>query len=273
MCPYLYDPGVILLRAAMYVIILTVLLVLGFLFQNTAFGDLSVGAFLALVLPAGLAIRASRVNMRLCWYSLRYRKRVIRISAAYLFCIKIDGKYLLVRGSRFPHYQPVGGVFKLSTQGQSFLSSIGALDDDLVDIDAQSKSDLRVRLLGRHLSKFYTWFDGRHGREDSPWREFYEELVVTSILPGEIFPYIFHDYRGRVVDRIRFSPQANSLEVLIADIYELLPNGEQEQALRRSFSSNREDFGWFTRNAIERRGALPGATSATPIAEHAQKIL
>ncbi|MFJ7493114.1 hypothetical protein ACIQZB_18050 [Streptomyces sp. NPDC097727] len=249
------------------------LLVLGFSFQNTTFGDLSVGAFLALAVPTGLAVYASRTNMRLYWYSLRYRKRTIRISAAYLFRIKLDGKYLLVRGSRFPHYQPVGGVFKFSDQGQNFLASIGALDDDLVAIDERSKSDLRIRILGMHLSKFYAWFDDRRGREDSPWREFYEELVVTSVLPSEKFPYILHDYQGRIVDRIRFSPRASSLEVLITDVYELLPNSEQEQALRNTFSSNDEAFGWFTRDAIERRGALPGATSATPIAEHAQKIL
>lgn len=249
------------------------LLVLGFSFQNTTFGDLSVGAFLALAVPTGLAIHGSRVKMRLYWYSLRYRNRIIRISAAYLFRIKLDGKYLLVRGSRFPHYQPVGGVFKFSAQGQSFLASINALDDDLVAIDEKSKSDLRIRLLGKHLSKFYAWFDDRRGREDSPWREFYEELVLTSVLPNESFPYIFHDYQGRIVDQIRYSPRADSLEVLIADVYELIPNSEQEQALMNTFSSNREDFGWFTRDAIERRGALPGATSATPIAEHAQKIL
>nr|WP_240982582.1 hypothetical protein [Streptomyces sp. S3(2020)] len=261
------------MRAVLYISISIALLALGFTSQNTTLGDLSIGAFLALTVPTGLAIHASRVHMRLYWYSLRYGRRTVRISAAYLFRIKVDGKYLLVRGSRFPHYQPVGGVFKFSAQGQGFLASIGALDDDLVAIDEKSKADLRIRLLGSHLSKFYSWFDDRRGREDSPWREFYEELVVTSVLPRETFPYIFHDYQGRIVDKIRYSSRADSLEVLIADVYELLPNIEQEQALRNTFASNSEDFGWFTRNAIERRGALPGATSATPIAEHAQKIL
>ncbi|MFH9062544.1 hypothetical protein ACH4GM_15170 [Streptomyces coeruleorubidus] len=252
---------------------MVILLALGFSFQNTTFGDLSVGAFLALAVPAGLSIYASRVNMRLYWYSLRYRNHTVRISAAYLFRIKVDGKYLLVRGSRFPHYQPVGGVFKFSRHGQSFLASIGALDDDLVAIDAKSKSDLRIRILGRHLPKFYAWFDDRRGREDSPWREFHEELIVTSVLPREKFPYIFHDYQGRIVDQIRYSPHASSLEVLIADIYELLPTSEQEQALRDTLSSNIADIEWFTRDAIERHGALPGATSGTPIAEHSKKIL
>ncbi|MFJ3188545.1 SMODS-associated NUDIX domain-containing protein [Streptomyces halstedii] len=246
---------------------------MGFSFQNTTLGDLSVGAFLALTVPTALAINASRVHLRLYWYSLRYRHRTIRISAAYLFRIKLDDKYLLVKGTRFPHYQPAGGVFKFSPQGQAFLMSIDAQDDELVAIDDRSRSDLRIRIPARNLLKFYSWFDGRQGREDSPWREFHEELIVTSVLPADTFPYIFHDYHGRVVDPIRFSPQADSLEILMADIYELLPTREQEEALRRTLSSDRQDFSWFTRHAIERRGVMPGVTSNTPIADHAQKIL
>lgn len=262
-----------MLRAALYLAASVTLLTLGFSFQNTTLGDLSVGAFLALTVPTGIAISSSRTHARLYWYSLRYRNQTIRISAAYLFRIKLDDKYLLVRGSRFPHYQPAGGVFKFSSEGQHFLASIDAQDDDLIAIDDASRSDLRIRIPGRNLLKFYAWFDGRRGREDSPWREFHEELILTSVIPGSVFPYIFHDYHGRIVDPIRYSAHASSLEIIISDIYELLPNGEQEEALRETFSSIREDFGWFTRNAIERRGVLPGVTASTPIAEHAQKIL
>nr|WP_241158244.1 hypothetical protein [Adlercreutzia sp. ZJ138] len=35
------------------------------------------------------------------------------MSAAYLFRIKVGGKYLLIRGNRIKdQYQPVGGVYK-----------------------------------------------------------------------------------------------------------------------------------------------------------------
>ena len=37
----------------------------------------------------------------------------IRVSISYLFQIKVDGKYLLVKGNRIDQYQPVGGVFKM----------------------------------------------------------------------------------------------------------------------------------------------------------------
>jgi hypothetical protein len=250
-----------------------VLLALGFSFQNTTMGDIATGGFLALVTPAALAVNDEKVAIRMRWYSARYGRDMVRISAAYLFRIKIDGKYLLVKGARFPHYQPVGGVFKVSPTGRAFLVGIGAQDDDLIPIDQASEADLRIRVKGVHLSKFYRWFDGRTGREDAPWREFQEELIATSILPRGEFPYILHEYQGRVVDKIRFSPYANSREIIIADIYELLPTREQEDALRLTLSSQRDRFGWFTSEEIRRRGVLPGAPNVVPIAEHAQKIV
>ncbi|MEV6479374.1 hypothetical protein [Streptomyces sp. NPDC051576] len=262
-----------MLRAVVYIIAAATLLGLGFSFQNTTIGDISTGGFLALVVPAALAANASRVEIRMRWYSLRYRTQEVRVSAAYLFRIKIDGKYLLVKGSRFPHYQPVGGVFKVSPKGQAFLSGIDVQDDDLIPIDQTSEADLRIRLRGANLSKFYAWFDNRTGREDSPWREFHEELLATSILPPAPFPYIFHEYQGRIVDKIRFSPHADSQEVIIAEIYELLPTGEQDAALRSTFGVQQDGFGWFSSDAIKRRGVLPGVPNVTPIAEHARKIL
>lgn len=36
----------------------------------------------------------------------------IRISVAYLYKIKIDGSYLLTKGSKIDQYQPIGGVYK-----------------------------------------------------------------------------------------------------------------------------------------------------------------
>lgn len=262
-----------MLRVISYLTSSVVLLVLGFLFQNTTIGDLATGGFLALVFPIAISINDEKVMIRMRWYAIRHRGKMVRISAAYLFRIKIDGKYLLVKGSRFPHYQPVGGVFKVSPKGQSFLAGIGAQDDDLIPIDETSEADLRIRVRGAHLSKFYSWFDSRSGREDAPWREFQEELISTSIIPATPFPYIFHEYQGRTVDKIRFSPYADAHEIMMADIYELLPTRDQEDALRATLAGARSEFGWFTVEEIKRRGVLPGTPNVVPIAEHTQKII
>lgn len=250
-----------------------ILLILGFSFQNSTIGDIATGGFLALIAPAAIAVNGEKVAIRIRWYSVRHRSKMVRISAAYLFRIKIDGKYLLVKGSRFPHYQPVGGVFKVSPKGQSFLATIAAQDDDLIPIDQTSEADLRIRVRGANLSRFYSWFEGRSGREDAPWREFQEELISTSIIPSNSFPYIFHEYQGRVVDKIRFSPYADSFEIIMADIYELLPTREQEDALRSTQTATQDEFGWFSSEEIRRRGVLPGTPNVVPIAEHAQNIV
>jgi hypothetical protein len=246
---------------------------MGFSFQNSTIGDLATGGFLTLIAPAAITINGEKVAIRMRWYTIRHRNKMVRISAAYLFQIKIDGKYLLVKGSRFPHYQPVGGVFKVSPKGQQFLERIEAQDDDLIPIDQTSEADLRIRVKGSNLSRFYNWFESRSGREDAPWREFQEELISTSILPSGPFPYVFHEYRGRIVDKMRFSPYANSHEIIMADIYELLPTREQEDALRSIVMAAGDQFGWFSSEEIKRRGVLPGTPNVVPIAEHAQKII
>ncbi|MFI2301026.1 hypothetical protein ACH5AL_19550 [Actinacidiphila glaucinigra] len=261
-------------RLIAYLLSSCALFIGGFLFPNSTLGDLFTGGFLTLAPLSLAAVIANRVQIRLFWYSLRYPSRNIRISAAYLFRIKLDGRYMLVKGSRFPHFQPVGGVFKVSPQGQAFLSSIGAQDDDLVPLDHKSNADIRIRIRGRQLSRFYGWYDSRAGREDSPWREFHEELVATGHLDTDTFPYVFHDYLGRIVDRIRFSAHADSLEILIADIYDLLPTAEQEQELRRTMSVGAyADLRWFDEQTIRRKGAVPGTVQEIAIADHAEKIL
>ncbi|MFF5639003.1 hypothetical protein [Streptomyces sp. NPDC012825] len=213
-------------------------------------------------------------NIRHLWYSLRYRKRSIRVSTSYLFKICLDGKYLLIRGSRYrTQFQPVGGVHKVSPQGNATLSAMGVTDDDLIPLDAVSYGDLRVRVPGKKIFQFFKWFDSRQGREDSPWREFQEELLSTGILPQEKFPHIMHNYLKREVDPIRYSEWAESLEILVADVYELVPNQEQEEAFRQLATAEHPDIAWVTSQQIRRRGAVAGQPQTIEISSHSQRIL
>ncbi|WP_347239814.1 hypothetical protein [Streptomyces lydicus] len=229
----------------------------------------SVGMFIPLLDEIG----KNRQQLRHIWYSARYRNRTIRVSTAYLFRVKLDDKYLLIRGKRFPQFQPVGGVHKLSPQGSSKLSSMGVASDDLIPLDPASTGDLRVRVPGGKIAQFFNWFDSREGREDSPWREFQEELVATGILTPANFPHILHNYVRRDVDKIRYSPYADSLEILVADIYELVPNGDQERELRLLLNSGHRDLVWASAQQIQRRGATPGQPHQVEIAAHAQRVL
>src|ERR1022692_507941 len=194
--------------------------------------------------------------LRPAWYSLRYFKLRIRISASYLFRIKLDGGYLLVRGHRWPQYQPVGGVYKVSAGAKEKLDEMGALDDDLVPVDTISRNDRRIRIPGRNLVSFLRWFESGHSRETSPWREFYEELVEPGHVPLSDFPYIFADFIRRDIRPIRFSAYAQSMELLIADIYELRPTQEQIDALQRLRGQGNPDVVWATENQIRRLGTI-----------------
>jgi hypothetical protein len=82
-----------------------------------------------------------------------------------------------------------------------------------------------------------------------------------------------HNYIRRDVDKIRYSSYADSFEILVADIYELVPNRDQEDALRRLASVGHPDIKWVTAQQIRRRGAIPGQQQTIEIAAHAQRLL
>lgn len=209
-------------------------------------------------------------GLRIAWYSLRTWRGRVRISASYLYRIHVDNEYLLVKGQRFDHYQPVGGVYKTHRSSSGKRSELGILDDDLLVPDAVSEGDLRVRVPGRKLIPFVKWFEGGHGRETDGWREFYEELIATGILPGDPFRCIRYDYIGRQYKRLRYSPWAKSQELLIADILELIPTDTQLSALRQLRERADPRVLWATERQIRRLGAADGAaTQTTRIAETA----
>src|SRR5690349_6727875 len=80
---------------------------------------------------------SNKYHQKLIWQVLRHPKSPIRVSISYLFRIRVSGRYLLIRGTRFPdQFQPIGGVYKLFPSGVARLkSSFGAVDDDIIPID------------------------------------------------------------------------------------------------------------------------------------------
>jgi hypothetical protein len=248
--------------------------VASFLVSNSTVINMTTGFSMGMFIPVVDEIGKNWEQLRHIWYSLRYRNRSIRVSTSYLFRIVIDGKYLLIRGSRYPNqFQPVGGVHKVSPQGSTALSTMNVVGDDLIPVDPSSDGDIRVRVPGKRVVQFFRWFDSREGREDSPWREFQEELLASEVLPAEKFPHIMHNYVRRDVDKIRYSPWADSLEILVADIYELIPTPEQESVLRQIAQTGHPDLVWVTPSQIQRRGATPGQPHSIEIAEHAKRLL
>lgn len=206
------------------------------------------------------------VNVRLLKivvYSLRTWRKRVRISASYLYRIRVDNEYLLIKGQRFDQYQPVGGVYKTHPSSSGRRNDMNILDDSLLMPDPVSEGDLRIRVPGRHLVSFVRWFERGRGRETDCWREFYEELVATEILPKDTFRFIKYDRITRYYHPMRYSEWAEGQELLIADIVELLPTPAQLIALKQLRADSDPRILWASENQIRRLGATDGATSQT----------
>lgn len=120
---------------------------------------------------------------------------IIRISFAYLYRIKISGKYLLVKNERGTgKYQPVGGVYKLKGNEKTELKNRFIIkDDNKVPIDESSRDDYRLRMENQYLRRFVKRFNKKAERErvDDLSREFEEELIKTGIVDWKQITYRF----------------------------------------------------------------------------------
>jgi hypothetical protein len=208
---------------------------------------------------------------KLAWYGVRTWRGHVRVSASYLYRIRVDNRYLLVKGNRFDQYQPVGGVYKSHSSSSGRRNELKVLTDNLLVPDAVSEEDLRVRVPGRNLLAFVRWFEEGRGREVDGWREFFEELIASGILPGDAFGFVKYDVVERYHHPLRYSEWAQSQELLVADILELLPTPEQLTHLKNLMSHSDPRYLWATEDQIRRRGAVPNtASQTTRIAETAE---
>jgi hypothetical protein len=184
-----------------------------------------------------------------------YRNKSIRVSIAYLFRIKIDGRYLLVKNNRRAYYQPVGGAFKTLPNSKGIFEKLQIESDRLIETEkGVAKGDLRVYTKGINIIEFLDWFDSKKDRETSPWREFYEELVATKILPSKKFRYIDYEYKATVQSPI-ITLDSGDKGMFIHEVYDLVPNNEQEQILRDLIEENNSDkFIWVNKELINRLG-------------------
>lgn len=184
------------------------------------------------------------------------RKQRIRVSVSALIRIQLDGKLLLVRGNRIKHqFQPVGGVLKSLPSAKPVFDNMGVSSDyDSYGFDNDIQDDLRVRLPAKKLIAFLKWYNSEKDRESDPFREFHEELVATGILTVKVFPHIQTAHVRQVLTPIHFSNHFQCHELMIAEIYDLLPSQEQQEALRNTMTIQSDEFKWVSESAIRRRG-------------------
>ena len=186
------------------------------------------------------------------WFQSRilYRKQDIYISFSYLYKIEVDGRYLLIRGNRFKNrFQPVGGVYKYYPEAKQFLESINFSPNYNVVNSYGEENDLRINIKGEKVLDFFEWFLKMENREYDPRREFFEELVKTGFIDGEMFENFNYRKIGKRNKSITKSYIRNgNRELIYADIFELKLDKRQIEALKDAVEKNiYAGFGyWWT---------------------------
>lgn len=210
-----------------------------------------------IILTSNLIIKYWK-RLKFLWWKFRYYDTSIRLSISYLYRIKVGDEYFLIKGERITsQYQPVGGVYKRFKSSESFFREIEAKDDNLFSIDESNKDDLRIRIKGQYLLKFVDWFDSNKERETCPWREFYEELIETKMISQEKFPYLFSNKIKQYTYGIKFSEHTESMELLIADIYEPILNEEQLKEFQKLKEIPSDKYYFADEEQINRLGSIP----------------
>lgn len=222
-------------------------------------------------------------NPKLFFQSIIYWNKPIRVSFAYLFRIKIDGLYFLVKGNKVQKFQPVGGVYQYYESAKSDIDGIFISSDKMKEHSSDNQNDIRGYVKGKNLIKFISWFESRKNREINCNREFIEELIATSILDVETFKHLEYRFIGTYHDGIfKTDRKGYEHEYVIAEIYELILNNKQKikfQKLKNIFDKETEidklSYTFATKNEIEskRLNKTNYSNHTDNITNHSFKIL
>ena len=181
--------------------------------------DIFVNLIVAFITFLASTIFHNRLRLKIYYQSLIRWNKNIRLSCAYLFRIRYNNKYLLIRGNRIDQYQPVGGVYK-------YYDSFNGLKENL-ELKDESEShfyengDLRLVTTGKHLVKFLDWFDTKKNREITVIRELIEELEPSGISIENLIKQSQVEYLKTVKEPITFSTHFQMDELKIFEIFEV----------------------------------------------------
>jgi len=235
---------------------------------------ISIGIVAALLIELGTFLYKERAFLRLywaCWFK-PFQNPNLRLTISYLYNIEVQGRYLLVKSRRIDNtYQPVGGVYKyFHPEATTDLIKMGAISDNAIPNDDVSESDLRLKLRNRkNLFKFLKWFFDSKERERDPWREFYEELVVSGILSENDFHYIHYELIGEHFEPIHFDTHFKVDTFKYADIYTpKFVSDRQKDAIKKLRTTSGLEFIWATEDEIMNKVTTDGKR----IADHTYKI-
>ncbi len=234
---------------------------------------MAIGTISVFLIECIILLNSNWGFLKLYWDSYKpWGQKEIRLTIAYLFRIENNGKYLLIKSNRIANtYQPVGGVYKyFHPETTTKFNEIGIITDNSIENDEDSENDLRVKLKNKcNLPKFLDWFMQKTQREIDPWREFYEELVATVILPPEDFKYIHYELVGQHYDRIHFDERFRVDTFKYVDVFVAkCINEKQINAIKNLRDTLSDKYVWATEAEIKNRRTEDGKA----ITQHSYKI-
>ena len=218
--------------------------------------DIFVNLIVAFITFLASTIFHNRLRLKIYYQSLIRWNKNIRLSCAYLFRIRYNNKYLLIKGNRIDQYQPVGGVYK-------YYDSFNGLKENL-ELKDESEShfyengDLRLVTIGKHLVKFLDWFDTKKNREITVIRELIEELEPSGISIENLIKQSQVEYLKTVKEPITFSTHFQMDELKIFEIFEVkIPKEILDDVLKSEhyFSVKAEDIekSCFTKDGLSKK--------------------
>ncbi|WP_104384433.1 HU-CCDC81 and SPOR domain-containing protein [Sphingobacterium sp. HMA12] len=192
----------------------------------------------SLITKGASVVWENRKQLELYWKTKigQHKKKQIRFSMSGLYKIQIPdtNKYLLVLNRRIENQlQPVGGAYKRYGD-DSLFNSWGYAPDNKkngLDVDEKSNADLRFTVQGKNVLDVLKWFEKGQERETEPRREFVEELLHNGILDSNVFQHFNHKHIRRYSKNLSWSEYFNCYEILVFDVFELLPDQAQKKAL------------------------------------------
>lgn len=188
-------------------------------------------------------IWTNRKYLRL-WISTnvtKAREEQVRFSIAYLFRIKIDGKYLLVKNEKIAdQYQPVGGVYRKFDSFVDIANKLKVTDEKKENF--RVPNDLRVYVQSKNVIKFLEWFKTRRNREVNVVREFIEEIIDKNILEIQNLRDIEFEFIRTYDSGLLYAEQFSSYEILLHDIFEVRLKPDDVEKLKQYIDSSSDNY-------------------------------
>lgn len=211
-----------------------------------------------------------KIRFQLFYLKYFQKEKLIRFSISYLFRIKLNGKYLLIKGNRIEQLQPIGGVYKYYDSFKNFIREWDIKDDSGFPIDETSKNDLRVRVPISYTLKMIEWFQTKKNREFCVFRELHEELLSNDFFKDKDLKDLSIEYIKTDIQPIKYSEPFKINEILIADIFELNLTQEQEKIFKEFVQTN-PSFQIVTEDQIKCGSII--LDKSYPIGKHSKNLI